>query len=103
VTFLAESRAYVAYRTEALVCTRKNLSQADLRSRTYGPENPVQGVARPWILGSYAVYAHNLHAARLVYEYARQSDPGPFGTVELETGEAIDWNNMNYGVGDHHG
>jgi len=68
-----------------------------------GPENPVQGVARPWILGSYAVYAHNLHAARLVYEYARQSDPGPFGTVELETGEAIDWNNMNYGVGDHHG
>ncbi|HZW19729.1 hypothetical protein [Noviherbaspirillum sp.] len=67
------------------------------------PKIPFKGVARPWILGSYAVYAHNLHAARLVYEYARQSDPGPFGTVELETGEAIDWNNMNYGVGDHHG
>jgi hypothetical protein len=27
-----------------------------------------------------------------------QSDPAPSGTVELETGEVVDWINMNYGV-----
>lgn len=60
---------------------------------------PVMNITHPWIFGSYAVYAIDLHVARRVYEYARaQPDSGPFGTVELESGEVIDWINMNYGV-----
>lgn len=59
----------------------------------------INNIAHPWILGSYAVYTRDPHVAQRVYEYAcSQSNPGPFGTVELETGEAVDWINMNYGV-----
>lgn len=55
--------------------------------------------ARPWVLGSYAVYAKSLLVARQVYEHARsQSALTPFGTIELETGETIDWINITYGV-----
>lgn len=63
------------------------------------PTLPYKDSGHPWILGAYAVYAQNLDVARRVYEYARsKSDPAPFGTVELETGETIDWINMKYGV-----
>jgi hypothetical protein len=58
-----------------------------------------KGPARPWLLGSYAVYAQNIHVARQVYEYARaQGSRAPFGTMELETGEIIDWIDITYGV-----
>ncbi|HJV88600.1 MAG TPA: hypothetical protein VJ698_24255 [Noviherbaspirillum sp.] len=54
-------------------------------------------VAHPWILGSYAVYAPSLHAARRVYELVcSEFPPRPFGTVILETGDEIDWINMRY-------
>lgn len=63
------------------------------------PKLPYRDPGHPWILGSYAVYAQNLQIARQVVEYARsQPDPVPFGTIELETGETIDWVNMRYGV-----
>ena len=66
------------------------------------PKFPHKDPPRPWLLGSYAVYAPNLHLARRVYEYARtRSDPAPFGTVELESGETIDWVYMTDGVGRH--
>jgi len=63
------------------------------------PKMPLRETPHPWMLGPYAVYARNLHVARRVYEHARAaSDVVPFGTVELETGEVVDWINMNYGV-----
>lgn len=62
------------------------------------PKMPFKDSAHLWMLGAYAVYAHNIHVARRVYEHARsQSDLAPFGTVELESGEVVDWINMNYG------
>ena len=60
---------------------------------------PYRDSFHPWIIGSYAVYAQDIHVARQVYEYARaQPAAVPFGTIELETGEMIDWINMRYGV-----
>lgn len=52
-----------------------------------------------WILGAFAVYAPTLHTARLAYEQARShSSSAPFGTLQLETGEEIDWVDLRSGV-----
>lgn len=62
------------------------------------PNLSITETAHPWILGTYAVYAQNIHIARRVYEHLSSlSDSGPFGTVELETGEMVDWVDMHYG------
>jgi len=83
-----------------LAAQRKNIIWLSFDLMPMNPKLPYGGIAHPWIFGSYAVYTQNLHVARRVYEQVRsQSVPAPFGTIELETGETIDWINMGYGVG----
>ena len=64
-------------------------------------ENP----GSPWIFGSFAIYTQNSHLARQVYEQVHNMDsqPEPFGTITLATGEEIDWMNMSFGVMRHNG
>lgn len=51
---------------------------------------------RPWILGSFAVYAPQLYAARQAYELlSSRSADASFGTVILPNGEEIDWVDMS--------
>lgn len=53
-------------------------------------------ITRPWILGSLAVYAPQLYAARQAYEMlAGRSADASFGTVILPSGEEIDWVDMS--------
>lgn len=61
------------------------------------PNPTPKDIAHRWMLGSYVVYAQNLYVARRAYEWARaQPGPEPFGTIELESGEVVDWINMDY-------
>jgi len=55
--------------------------------------------SRPWILGSFAVYASSLPVANQVYELivSRVRHPA-FGTVVLETGEEVDYVDMAYSI-----
>jgi len=53
--------------------------------------------ARPWLLGSLAVYAPNLHAARQAYDLLSAGKrTQAFGTVTLESGEDVDWIDMTF-------
>jgi hypothetical protein len=57
--------------------------------------SPQKGISHPWLFGTYAVYAPDMDIARQVYEYVTlQNDVSPFGTVELVSGEQIDWVNI---------
>jgi hypothetical protein len=55
----------------------------------------IANLTRPWIIGSLAVYAGNIHAARSVYELvSHQEEHDAFGTITLDTGEDVDWVDM---------
>lgn len=55
--------------------------------------------SRPWILGSFAVYASSLTVANQVYELIASRVHHPaFGTVVLETGEEVDYVDMAYSI-----
>lgn len=48
--------------------------------------------SHPWVLGSLAVYAGNIHAARQVHDLvAGQDDHEAGGKVMLDTGEEVEW------------
>lgn len=60
-------------------------------------------VTHPWILGSLAIYAPNVHIARQVYELIiSENSHQPFGTTLLDSGDEVDWVNMAYGVARRH-
>lgn len=56
-------------------------------------------IPQMWVIGSFAVYAKNLSAARQACDEVRiKSETAPFGTIRLDTGEEIDWINMRFNV-----
>ncbi|WP_334189788.1 hypothetical protein [Noviherbaspirillum sp.] len=62
--------------------------------------NSPKPMARPWMFGAYAVYAADMLTAREAYERLRADATcfGPSGAITLETGEAVCWVNIHYGL-----